>query len=58
LRRRQRHPAGVGDRPDKVTALQPLAEQAHALPVIPEQLDQPATARFIVHPLVRFQEAG
>jgi hypothetical protein len=42
LRGRQRNPSGVGDRPLEVAVLQPLAEQAQALPVEPKQLDQAA----------------
>jgi hypothetical protein len=39
--------------PQKAAALQPLREQTRALAVMPNDLDQVATARFIMHPFVR-----
>ena len=42
LRRRDRHRAVSRRRPDEAAALQPLGEQAHALAVVPEHLDQTA----------------
>ena len=38
----ERHPPGDGAGPLAVALFQALAEQAHALPVKPEQLDQAA----------------
>src|SRR6202034_3894512 len=35
-----RSTAGVGHRPDEVAALQPLGKHAHALAIVPKQLDQ------------------
>ena len=43
---------------DELPAFQSLDEQAHADTIVPKNLDQPATARFIVHPLLRVPEAG
>src|SRR5215216_2376958 len=42
LRRRDRHHSIPGKWPDEAPALQPLREQAHALAVVPQYLDQPA----------------
>src|SRR5260370_35227465 len=45
LRRRDRDDALRCRRPDEAAALQPLREQTHALPVVPQNLDQsPATS--------------
>src|SRR3546814_4635219 len=40
LRRGEAHLAGLGDRPDETAAVHALREEAQALAVIPEQLDQ------------------
>ena len=40
LCRRQRHRARRGHRPDEPTPVEPLGEQAQALPIEPQQLDQ------------------
>src|SRR5260370_37093037 len=42
LRRRDRDDALRCRRPDEAAALQPLREQTHALPVVPQNLDQSA----------------
>ena len=42
----------------KAAALQSLREQARALAVMPNDLDQITTARFIVRPFVRFPVGG
>src|ERR1700720_677853 len=44
LRRRYCHRSVGWLRPYEATPLQPLGKQAHALPVMPQHLDQPATA--------------
>ena len=41
---------GGGGRPDELALLQPLGQHAQADPVMPYQLDQPATVRFIMPP--------
>src|SRR3546814_11886369 len=40
LRRGEAHLAGLGDRPDETAAVHALREEAQALAVLPEQLDQ------------------
>src|SRR5215831_520366 len=56
LSRRDRDGVPRCRRPDEAATLQPLGVKAHALAVVPQNLDQPTTARFIVHPSVRFRE--
>jgi len=55
LCRRDRHRSIRRRWPDEAPALQPFGEQAHALPVVPEHLDQPAapTAEHKKVPVVR-----
>src|SRR5450755_4062019 len=44
LCRTEQHAAGVGQRPHEATSLQTLAQQAHAVPVAPQELHQIASA--------------
>src|SRR6516164_10858902 len=58
LRRGYRNHSVCRRRPHEATAFQSLGIERHAEPVMPENLQKVTTARFIVHPPLRFPEAG
>ena len=58
LRRRDRNDTGCGRGPNEPAALQPHGIERHADAVMPENFDQRATVRFIMHSFVRCRAGG